>query len=275
MKRRRFIVGTATAAIGGSALLGSGAFSRVESHREVTIEVVGDEDAYLRLVYGKDLTIDDCVGELEIEVTNQLKADVDSVEFEIFGDDLSVVDPTVPDSIGLGETEIITVTIECEEDISEKIGFEIEVDGEDLSVEAHRATGDDRIQVDCNCPTFEGPTISWVTFCGSDLHPEDIEFSNFVTDADGGLGKVDWEYNGDGTVETVVVKAGQPIYNIEVDGDSSGTIEQDADGEYGEETDDEQQPPNEPCPDGQCGPKFEWDDDAEEFDDDGHQDDCE
>lgn len=49
MKRRKFIVGVGGVAAGGSALLGSGAFSRVESHRAVTIEVAQDPDAYLGL----------------------------------------------------------------------------------------------------------------------------------------------------------------------------------------------------------------------------------
>ena len=47
MQRRKFLIGTAGAAIGGSALVGSGAFSRVESQRQVSIEVATDEDAYL------------------------------------------------------------------------------------------------------------------------------------------------------------------------------------------------------------------------------------
>ena len=50
MQRRKFLIGTAGAAIGGSALVGSGAFSRVESQRAVNIEVARDEDAYLGLV---------------------------------------------------------------------------------------------------------------------------------------------------------------------------------------------------------------------------------
>ena len=49
MKRRKFLIGTGSAAIGGSALVGSGAFSRVESQRGVTIQVAEDPDAYLGL----------------------------------------------------------------------------------------------------------------------------------------------------------------------------------------------------------------------------------
>lgn len=47
MKRREFILGTGAASFGGSALIGTGAFSRVASQREVGVEVVGDPEAYL------------------------------------------------------------------------------------------------------------------------------------------------------------------------------------------------------------------------------------
>ena len=47
MQRRNFLVGVGGAAIGGSALLGSGAFTRVESHRSVTVAVANDAEAYL------------------------------------------------------------------------------------------------------------------------------------------------------------------------------------------------------------------------------------
>ena len=49
MKRRNVILGLGSASLGGSAVLGSGAFSRVLSHRNVTIQVAEDENAYLGL----------------------------------------------------------------------------------------------------------------------------------------------------------------------------------------------------------------------------------
>ncbi len=49
MERRKFIVGLGGAALGGSALLGSGAFSRIEAQRGVSIQVAEDPDAYLGL----------------------------------------------------------------------------------------------------------------------------------------------------------------------------------------------------------------------------------
>ena len=47
MKRRKFLLGVGSTAAAGSALIGSGAFSRVESQRSVTIQVAEDPNAYL------------------------------------------------------------------------------------------------------------------------------------------------------------------------------------------------------------------------------------
>ncbi len=49
MKRRTFIAGVGGSSIGASALIGSGAFSRIESQRRVKIEVAEDPHAYLGL----------------------------------------------------------------------------------------------------------------------------------------------------------------------------------------------------------------------------------
>ena len=61
MKRRNFLVGVGGTAIGGSVLVGSGAFSRVESNRSVTIEVAKDPDAYLGLDEGDSENADNYV----------------------------------------------------------------------------------------------------------------------------------------------------------------------------------------------------------------------
>ena len=53
MKRRNFILGLGATAAGGSAVVGSGAFSSVEAERTVTVETATDNDAYLRLNEGE------------------------------------------------------------------------------------------------------------------------------------------------------------------------------------------------------------------------------
>lgn len=49
MDRRKFLIGAGGTVIGASALIGSGAFSRVEADRYVSIQVATDENAYLGL----------------------------------------------------------------------------------------------------------------------------------------------------------------------------------------------------------------------------------
>lgn len=49
MKRRTILLGIGTTSVGGSALLGTGAFSGIESHRSIGITVRGDASSYLEL----------------------------------------------------------------------------------------------------------------------------------------------------------------------------------------------------------------------------------
>lgn len=49
MERRTFVMGLGSAAVGGSALVGSGAFSSVEAERTVEVETADDADAFLGL----------------------------------------------------------------------------------------------------------------------------------------------------------------------------------------------------------------------------------
>ncbi|MFC7072310.1 hypothetical protein ACFQJ7_05405 [Halovenus rubra] len=49
MKRRKFLIGAGALAAGGATALGTGAFSRVEAERTVSIDVETDSNAYLGL----------------------------------------------------------------------------------------------------------------------------------------------------------------------------------------------------------------------------------
>lgn len=65
MKRRTFLIGAGSTAIGGAALVSSGAFSRVESNRDVSVQVTNDANAYLGLQPGDSLNGDNYVAEDE------------------------------------------------------------------------------------------------------------------------------------------------------------------------------------------------------------------
>ncbi|WP_227131107.1 hypothetical protein [Halorubellus salinus] len=49
MDRRKFMLGLGSLAAGGAAAIGTGAFASVEATRTVTVDVVGDQSAYLGL----------------------------------------------------------------------------------------------------------------------------------------------------------------------------------------------------------------------------------
>ena len=81
MQRRKFVIGTGALATGGAAALGTGAFSRVESHRSVTIEVANDDDAYLGMrpvddsENSENYVDDDENGHLYIDIADQPDGD--------------------------------------------------------------------------------------------------------------------------------------------------------------------------------------------------------
>lgn len=69
-----FVLGMGSATVGGSALLGTGAFTTVEAHRTVDIEVASDAEAYLQLYANPenpvtdDLVVDDGDGHLRLDL---------------------------------------------------------------------------------------------------------------------------------------------------------------------------------------------------------------
>ncbi|WP_162354502.1 DUF1102 domain-containing protein [Natrialba swarupiae] len=80
MKRRTFIAGVGGSGIGASMLIGSGAFSRIESQRRVKIEVAKDPHAYLGLDGCPDspnasYTNIDESGHLEVDMSSENPTD--------------------------------------------------------------------------------------------------------------------------------------------------------------------------------------------------------
>ncbi len=96
MNRRNFLIGAGSAAIGGSALLGSGAFSRVESHRSMTVQIANDPNAYLGM--------DDCMDSDGTETPNSSYAQLD--EFGHLEVDMTDTNPTEGDGEGVNSDSI-------------------------------------------------------------------------------------------------------------------------------------------------------------------------
>lgn len=73
MNRRTFLLGSTSVTAGGSALLGTGAFSRVESQRQVTVKVAEDTNAYLGL---KPIDTPNSNNFVELDENGHLKVDI-------------------------------------------------------------------------------------------------------------------------------------------------------------------------------------------------------
>lgn len=175
MRRRKFILNTGVAASGAGLLVGSGAFSRIEAQRGVTIEVVGDDDAYLRLVYG-DAEIDDCFGTITlVTVQNQLKHAVnfEDIALEYDEDHLTIENLQFPERLEVGEEGTVTIDVSCTtpEEETSTVSFDIHVEEDLGGVLAQSRT----IEVTCFCPdetiwAYGGDKSSDEV---ADDHPED------------------------------------------------------------------------------------------------------
>lgn len=267
MRRRSFLFGS-VGAVSGATLLASGnAFSRTETQRDVKVEIVGDEDAYLRLIYGEQEV--DCEGTVDlVEISNHTKGALTDIQVDIdVSNDLTVEVGDVPDSLAVGESGVVTIDVDCTEvgSTTATVTFTITAEGPDQSITVQ----DRQIEVACVCPL--GPSISWIAFSGGTITANDVEMVSFTTDADGDPIQLTW--NATVPVETVVVFGDGEMYNV------PGTQQtvQVGDGtevDWGPTPEDSEQHPRSPCPDGECGVKFEWDSTVEAFVIDDHQDEC-
>lgn len=237
MNRRSFLVGAGTATVATGAVLASGSFSQVESQRRVTIETVGDEDAYLKLVYGEQTV--DCTGEIElVTLTNQVKELLDSIEVEITSetDDVEFGDLSVPETLAVGESGTVTLPVECEPNLEQPltVTFDVEVAGAGNTIKAEQRS----IELTCICdnPGSEVTGIDFVAFC-SDSEPVTVTDIS-ITDAEpaGENQKptgISWTT--DSPVNEVVLYGGREWYRFAVNGETTGTAtmsEDDAD-EFG------------------------------------------
>ena len=151
MKRRAFLVGGVTTAVGGSALLGSGALSEADSQRVVKIEVEDDENAYLRLRY-RSASIE-CEETVDlVEVTNHLKEEITHIDvrYRPSNGGVTLRGLDTPDSLRVGQFGVVTVDAECDSTDSRTttVMFDVEVRSEN-----HEVTAQNReIDITCECP---------------------------------------------------------------------------------------------------------------------------
>ena len=186
MKRRTLLVGSAALLSGTGLVTGSQGFSRTSAQRETTIQVEDDEGGYLRLQYNAEPDPFDC-GDTEFtfieEIGNQTTATLTSVRVEIksvpetitvwhdgstidTGDIITVLEAPSSDhgdALGVGESVSVDLTVTCDDGVttSEVVEFDVEIEGDDTSIETERP---EAVEVQCECETTA--EISGVKFMG-------------------------------------------------------------------------------------------------------------
>ena len=161
MRRRELLVGAGGLAGGSSLIVSSNAFTSVEAERELQVDIVGDEEAYLALHYSDDVdngsgrTATVTCGEhvTLFDIRNRFSAPINTLEVGVDDDRFEIsVDS---DSLGPGDDPAL-VQLEtnfsngCTEG-SFEITVEIEASGDGFSVDAER---DFKIEVEVR-PQFE------------------------------------------------------------------------------------------------------------------------
>ena len=230
MNRRAFLVGAGTATVASGALLASGSFSQTGSQRQVTIETVGDEDAYLKLLYGEQTV--ECAEEIElVTLTNQLTDQLDNIAVEITSesDTLLFSDPVVPEELAVGESSTVTVDALClpDEDETQTVTFDVEVAGADNTVNAEQRS----IELTCLCddpPESDATGIEFVAFCSNSepVTVRNISITETVsadeTDSEGAQPTA-IEWTTENPVTEVVVHGDHEWYRFVTDGATTGT----------------------------------------------------
>ena len=215
MKRRQLLFGAVTTAAGVGLLTGSEAYTRDRSHRQVQVDVAGDEDAYVGLDRLESVTIDDtdsCSMQVDLlTITNQSKLVLGSFQVEIDLDDadaFTITNVTVPDQLEIGETGAVTVTVESsgQQATTGTVVVTAETVGDDPAgvygpegrFELHRSW---QLSLTADCQR-EAP--SFVALGGTtDVDGDAVEI---VYDEEGVWERVEWDASVD--PETVVLFAG-------------------------------------------------------------------
>lgn len=166
MGRRRRIALLALCVASATLVVGSGAFTSTSAERPVSVDVVGDDEAYMSLVYTDttQVTVDDTNGTVTHEyltvqnrfgqqVTIDVNASADA------GEGLAVTPYERTIDLDTGEETKLEAEFNCTApgDHEAEISFGVTATGEGITAE----TGQDRtVTFDVSCPADETTTTT-------------------------------------------------------------------------------------------------------------------
>jgi len=162
---RKVFVGLCVLVASAGLGMGSGGFSSVDADRAVTVDVVGDESAYMSLDYSNE-TVEPIDGTKEVEFVTVANHFAEIVDLRIdFTVDTtgglrveSSSDSIIQENVGVGENIDGTATLECDHSGSPSstaiIRFDVMADGDGVSAETS-AKRTVEYEVDCERATAD------------------------------------------------------------------------------------------------------------------------
>jgi hypothetical protein len=155
---RKVLVVLCVLVAGAGLGMGSGGFSSVGADRAVTVDVVGDESAYMSLDYSNETVVPtDGTKEVEfVTVTNHFTQVVDfKIDFTVETGGLTVKSSSnsiIQENVGIGENIDGTVTLQCDPSGSPSstaiIDFDVMADGDGVSAET---TAERTVEYEVDC----------------------------------------------------------------------------------------------------------------------------
>lgn len=201
MKRRNVLASMGAFTASGSLVLGSGAFTSAEVQRDVDIDIVGDPDAFLGLLYpdangnAQRNGIDIADGGTDLFfATNQFGSDTEITSFSAEIPDESCLsldyEDDLPSPFTTGVGVQVQITEDCGGDCPEKTTVEITAEGDGFSVEAERA-----FEIS-SCPQAGGDTgCTIITKDGNDIDVE-TDVDDFEVESSGNGNNETWTLSG-------------------------------------------------------------------------------
>lgn len=152
---RRLVLFLCAVTAMASLVVGSGGFTSAATDRGVTVDVVGDGDAYMALDYSND-TAEATVGETAaldvVTVRNQFTEAVDvTVNYTVSGaDGVSTDDGSESAPLGVGEETDVSTAVTCDDpgEYTVTVAFDVTADGSGVLA----GTSDERtVRYDVRC----------------------------------------------------------------------------------------------------------------------------
>lgn len=173
MRRRRAVLLAVCVAVVPVIAFGSGGFTSVGADRGVTVDTVGDEDAYLGLEYEERYELDSGDSVTYLTVTNQFSVVV-AVSVSVTGDDATVNGTADPSHLDPGGAVSFDASPTCEGHGEEtrEVEFNVEAVGDGVTAETDPARTTE-FRVECSPATATASSASMAADSANTSTPGD------------------------------------------------------------------------------------------------------